>query len=101
MLSHPQPLSEFRRPVPLHPLPHPPHRHSKMMIQVMVLHPHPELEDVLDVHPHPVAVKSLMVLPPKECVVLCYILCRQACMCFSERKKIYKKNLCGNSGSIH
>ena len=46
------------------PLPHPPHRHSKMMIQVMVLHPHPELEDVLDVHPHPVAVKSLMLNPP-------------------------------------
>ena len=44
-----------------------------MMIQVMVLHPHPELEDVLDVHPHPVAVKSLMVLPPKGFVVLCYI----------------------------
>ena len=33
-----------------------------MMIQVMVLHPHPELEDVLDVHPHPVAVKSLMAI---------------------------------------
>lgn len=101
MLSHPQPLSELKRLVLPQPLPHPPHRHSRMMIQVMVLHPHPELEDVLDVHPHPVAVKSLMVLPPKGFVVLWYILCRQACMCFREKKKIFKKNLHGNKGSTH
>ena len=43
-----------------------------MIIQVMVLHPHPELEDVLDVHPHPVAVKSLMLNPPNFSYTVSY-----------------------------
>ncbi len=63
MLSQPHPLSEFR----LNPLPpHPPQQESKRIIQIIELHPHPLLAvAVPHPHPHPVAVKSLMILPPK------------------------------------
>lgn len=65
MLSHPHPPSELlKRPLlPPHPLP--PQKKSKKIIQMMELHPHPLLESVEAPHPHPVAVKSLIVLPPK------------------------------------
>lgn len=68
MLSHPHPLSEF----PKRPLfPHPPQKESKIIIQIMELHPNPLLlEAVEEPHPQPVAVKSLIVLPPKGLFML-------------------------------
>ena len=59
MLSHPHPQSEFLMPKP-QPLSHPPHKKSKMIIQMKELHPHPLLEEAVP-HPHPVAVKSLII----------------------------------------
>lgn len=79
MLSHPHPQSELPPKKPLL-LPHPPQKKSKMIIQMMELHPHPLLERELP-HPHPVAVKSLIVLPPKG-YYLWFIICGMACMCF-------------------
>ena len=64
------PLSELPPNRPLNPLPpHPPQQESKRIIQMMELHPHPLLT-VLAPHPQPVAVKSLMILPPK--IILFY-----------------------------
>ncbi len=63
MISHPHPLSELLLKKP--PFPHPPQQQSKIRIQMMELHPHPLLAVVVP-HPHPVAVKSLMILPPKR-----------------------------------
>lgn len=59
MLSHPHPQSEFLMPKPK-PLSHPPHKKSKMIIQMKELHPHPLLAEAVP-HPHPVAVKSLII----------------------------------------
>lgn len=83
MLSHPHPQSELLLKKPLL-LPHPPQKKSKMMIQIKELlhpHPHPLLEEGDVPHPHPVAVKSLIVLPPKG-FYLWFIICTMACMCF-------------------
>lgn len=75
MLSHPHPQSESplleKSPLP-HPL-FPPQQKSKIIIQIMELHPHPLLLKVEDVlHPHPVAVKSLILLPPKGFCFMVY-----------------------------
>lgn len=90
MLSHPQPQPQSElllKKLPL--LPHPPQKKSKMIIQIKeLLHPHPLLEEGDVPHPHPVAVKSLIVLPPKG-FYLWFIICTTACMCFH----ILKKNL--------
>lgn len=80
---HPHPQSELLPKKPLL-LPHPPQKKSKMMIQIKELlhpHPHPLLEEGDVPHPHPVAVKSLIVLPPKG-FYLWFIICTMACMCF-------------------
>lgn len=66
MLSHPQP-SELVR---LKPFPHPPQKKSKRIIQMMELQ-QPLLELLEVLHPQAVAVKSLIVLPPR---VLCFIM---------------------------
>ncbi len=77
MLSHPHPLSEPK----LNPLPpHPPQQESKRIIQIIELHPHPLLAVVVP-HPHPVAVKSLMIKPPKGFCFMVYHMCT-ACMCY-------------------
>jgi hypothetical protein len=44
------------------------------------LHPHPLLAVVVP-HPHPVAVKSLMIKPPKGFCFMVYHMCT-ACMCY-------------------
>ena len=77
MLSHPHPQSEFLMPKP-QPLSHPPHKKSKMIIQMKELHPHPLLAEAVP-HPHPVAVKSLIIASKRFC--LCFIICGMACMC--------------------
>ncbi len=58
MFSHPQ--SDPLLPKRLVPLPHPPQRDNKMIIQIMELHPHPLFEFTEVLHPHAVAVKSLI-----------------------------------------
>lgn len=64
IMLHPQ--SELPPKMPL-PHPHPSllllQQKSKMMIQIMEPHPHPEL--LFALHPQFVAVKSLIVKPPK------------------------------------
>jgi len=80
MLSHPQEQSELLPQREL-VLPHPPQKNSKMMIQIMELHPHPLLERLDVPHPQFVAVKSLIALPPKG-FCLWFIICTMACMCF-------------------
>ena len=86
MMSHPHPQSEFPSNKPL-PLPHPPQQKSKIIIQMMELHPHLLLETLLP-HPHPVAVKSLIVLPPKGFVYgLSYV---TWLVCVSINEKIFK-----------
>lgn len=90
MLSHPQPLSELLKKLPL--FPHPPQRESKIIIQMMELHPHPLLESVEEPHPHPVAVKSLIALPPKGFVYgLSYEL---RLVCVSANQNIFEKFFC-------
>lgn len=61
MESHPHPQSEPLLPKRLPPLPHPPQKNNKMIIQMKELHPHPLLQFADVLHPHPVAVKSLII----------------------------------------
>lgn len=64
MLSHPHPELPPIRPLPHpHPSLFPPQQKSRIIIQIKELHPQPELLFVLQ--PQFVAVKSLIVLPPK------------------------------------
>ena len=83
-LSHPQsPLLPKKLP----PLPQPPQHDSKMIIQMMELHPHPLLLFTDVPHPHPVAVKSLIVFASKRFIVygLSYV-ARLVCVSGFEKK---------------
>ncbi len=87
MLSHPQPeLPPPKRPPP-NPQPSllspPLQQQSRIRIQRIELHPQPDL--LLLPQPQFVAVKSLIVLPPKI-FYLCFILCAMACQCFPQEK---------------
>ncbi len=85
------PLSELPPKRPPNPLPpHPPQQESKRIIQMMELHPHP-LFALLTPHPQPVAVKSLMLLPPKIYFVLWFIICGRL-VCGSAILKNIKSN---------
>ncbi len=83
MLSHPHPEDE-PPPKKLPPHPHPSlpllQKASRIIIHIMELHPHPPLR-LLVPHPQFVAVKSLIVLPPKF-FYLWFILCGMAWLCF-------------------
>ncbi len=78
-ILHPQSESPLNRPVP-HPLPLP-QKDRRRIIQRM-LHPHPLLLLFVP-HPQDVAVKSLISYLRGYLIYLCYIICRNACMCFS------------------
>ena len=81
MFSHPQP-EPFppKRPEPPHPQPSLPllQKQSRRSIHIMELHPHPLLLFVP--HPQFVAVKSLIVLPPKFFLFMVYTM-RRAWLC--------------------
>lgn len=74
MLSHPHPEEE-PPPKKLPPHPHPSlpllQKASRIIIHIMELHPHPPLR-LLVPHPQFVAVKSLIVLPPKFFLFMVY-----------------------------
>ena len=78
MFSHPQ--SDPLLPKRLVPLPHPPQRDNKMIIQIMELHPLFEFTEVL--HPHAVAVKSLICCLQKFLFMVYHMW--QACMCLQD-----------------
>lgn len=89
MLSHPQPELFPPKKLPPNPQPHPSllspplQQESRIRIQRIELHPQPDL--LLLPHPQFVAVKSLIVLPPKL-FYLWFILCAMACHCFPIKK---------------
>ena len=79
MLSHPQP----ELPPPKKPPPNPHPQLSRIRIQRIELHPQPP-DLLLLPQPQFVAVKSLIVLPPKK-FYLWFILCAMAWQCFHEK----------------
>ena len=82
MLSHPQP--ELPPPHPQPSLLSPPLQQlSRIRIQRIELHPQPP-DLLLLPQPQFVAVKSLIVLPPKK-FYLWFILCAMAWQCFHEK----------------
>lgn len=86
MLSHPHPeLLPPKKPPP-NPQPSllspPLQQQSRIRIQRIELHPPPDL--LLFPQPQFVAVKSLIVLPPKK-FYLWFILCAMAWQCFHEK----------------
>ena len=89
MLSHPQPeLPPPKKPPPNpHPQPSllspPLQKQSRIRIQIIELHPQPP-DLLLLPQPQFVAVKSLIVLPPKK-FYLWFILCAMAWQCFHEK----------------
>ena len=89
MLSHPQPeLTPPKKPPPNpHPQPSllspPLQQLSRIRIQRIELHPQPP-DLLLLPQPQFVAVKSLIVLPPKK-FYLWFILCAMAWQCFHEK----------------
>lgn len=84
MFSHPHPELPPLKRLPPNPQPSllspPLQQLSRIRIQRIELHPLPDLP--LLPHPQFVAVKSLIVLPPKL-FYLWFILCAMACQCFT------------------
>ena len=82
MLSQPHPELPLKRLVP-NPQPQPSlfplNKESRRMIQIMELHPHPEL--LFPPQPQFVAVKSLIILPPKFFIYGLYYVLWLASVC--------------------